>query len=75
MPATPAVQRILINIGYRPITMGDAVTVNASLPGATMSSALPAVLCIVTCPDTCPVTEFHPGFKGTCTDTVGTDLI
>lgn len=75
MPANPAVERVLIEIGNRPVAMRETVAINASLPGATEFPAFPAVLCVVTGPDTGTVTEFHTGFKGTCTDTVGTDLV
>jgi len=75
MPAHPAVERVLIEIGNRPVAMRETIAINASLPGATALPAFPAVLCVVTGPDTGTVTEFHAGFKGTCTDTVGTDLV
>jgi hypothetical protein len=73
MPATATVERIIINIGNRPVAMGDAVAVDTSLPGTTVFPAITAVLRISACLDTCPVTFFHAG--GTPADIIGTDLI
>lgn len=44
MPAHPAVERVLIEIGNRPVAMRETIAINASLPGATALPAFPAVL-------------------------------